>query len=771
MHKIWQFLRETWRQLGCSIFVGDRYEKNVRGIAVGAALIVLINVLTGTLNVKNGYHMAAISSLSLILAGSLILYLLIRRKNRRAALTVATIAISIIYSFDAIAATDGIVIFWTLLFPWAFCYLASVKTGIFLSGYFSVLYIVLFYNPLWRMVEGKYPEIIVQRFPILYMANAFLCIYIMVQYHKNTLHQLDYAEQLLEAKRTADRANAAKSEFLTNMSHEIRTPINAMLGMNEIVLRESLQARDQPPREREMIRAVFSDICNYAGDIGSAGKSLLSIINDILDFSMIESGKMKIIPASYRLSSLLNDMSNMILFKARAKGLDFQVDVDETIPDNLNGDENRVRQIMTNILNNAVKYTDRGGIRLSVSAGDGERREGAPLDLLIVVRDTGIGIREEDIGRLFTKFERVDLEHNSTVEGTGLGLAIVRNLLDLMGGRIEVESVYGEGSTFSITLPQVVLSLEPIGNFREKLDQSLESAKAKKDIFRAPDAHILIVDDTRMNLTVAVNLLKGTRIGIDTAISGAEAIALCKTIRYDLILMDQRMPEMDGTEAMRRILAQADGANHGTRFICLTADAVSGARERYLAEGFADYLTKPIDSRALEMMLMKYLPQDKVERIRTDVPALDEEGAMDIGEGFEALRPAGVDPSVGLQYCQNDPDFYRSMLVEYAQGASGKLDALRTYLDQNHLNDYAVAVHSLKSTSRMIGAITLSEAAARLEAAADAGDSAALREGHDAMCIACAKLCKAIEDLTKDAPAEETQTAGDDEILEFLPED
>ncbi len=354
------------------------------------------------------------------------------------------------------------------------------------------------------------------KIPAMFRADIFntltfttlgMAVYLLIS--NRNIHEIYLRQQAVESDRlrekmrAAEMANAAKSEFLANMSHEIRTPINAMLGMNEIILRDSLQARQAPTLEREDARALFGDICRYAGDIDSAGNSLLGIINDILDFSKIEAGKIEIFSAPYKLSSVLNDVSNMILFKARSKDLNFQVEVDETIPDILNGDEVRVRQIITNLLNNAVKYTEQGNVILSVRTGPGTLQEGKALNLIISVRDTGIGIREEDIGRLFAKFERVDLEHNSSIEGTGLGLAITKNLLDLMGGKIDVKSIYGVGSVFTVTLPQTVVSLEPVGNFREKFEQSIQTAKAAKDNFRAPDAHILIVDDIKQDLVIS----------------------------------------------------------------------------------------------------------------------------------------------------------------------------------------------------------------------------------------------------------------------------
>ncbi len=765
MHKLTEYMRETWQELGRNIIVGDRYQKNVRGIAVGAALIVLINVLTGIMNLRNGFHMAALSSLNLILAGLLILYLLIIRKNRHVALTVATIAIAIIYSFDAIIVTDGILIFWTILFPWAFCYLVSVKSGIYMSAYFSIVYLVLFYSPLSRVVEGKYPEIIMQRFPILYLVNAFLCIFIMVQYHRNTLHQMDYAEQLLEAKEAADKANSAKGEFLANMSHEIRTPINAVLGMNEMILRESRQARNTSARDPEAARTAFENISVYAGDVESAGHNLLAIINDILDFSKIEAGRMDIVETPYQLSSVLNDVSNMILFKARDKGLEFIIDVDETLPDNLYGDEVRVRQIITNILGNAVKYTETGSVRLTLRG----TREDGKLLLTAAVKDTGIGIRKENLDQLFTKFQRLDLRKNSTVEGTGLGLAITHSLLDMMGGKIDVESEYGKGSVFTVTIPQKIVSDEPMGDFQKRFEENVLEAREYHESFRAPEADILIVDDTKMNLSVAVNLLKNTRIRIDTASSGEDAIGLAAKKAYDVILMDQRMPVMDGTEALHRIRGSEDGPNAETPVICLTADAVIGAKERYIAEGFSDYLTKPINSWALEKLLMKYLPADKVVIVREEVEATGAENpsAPSGEDGYAPLRTAGIDPQTGLQYAQNDDAFYRSLLAEYAGSAAEKTDGMDRFFAEADWKNYAVLVHALKSTSKMIGAEDLSKEAARLEAAANAGDGAAIREAHRSLMERYAAVTAAILEIL---PPAEPSAADTEDVLEFAPE-
>ena len=763
-----RYFKKIWADLGRSIFTGDRYEKNMRGLAVGALLIVVMNLITGSLNLAKGMVSGAVSSLILILVFLLVFFFIVVMKNRKVALFLTVFAVIGIYSYDVITVTSPIMPIWTLLFPCAFCYLVNVKAGIGLSAYFSALYLVLFYSPLKQVVAGKYPDFILERFPIIFLANAFLSVYIMVQYHRNTLQQIDYAEQLNEAKAAAERANTAKSDFLASMSHEIRTPINAVLGMNEMVLRESLQARDRIPKTQPELRSYMTNISNYAGNIDSAGKNLLSIINDILDFSKIESGKMEITEADYKFSSVLNDISNVVSFKAKDKGLDFRIDVDKELPDGLYGDELRIRQIMTNLLGNAVKYTKEGSVTLYVGKGkDTEVREGGMIDLIISVKDTGIGIRKEDLDKLFQKFERVDLQQNSTVEGSGLGLAITKNLLGLMNGSISVESVYGEGSVFTVVLPQKVVSTESVGDFRMKFEKSVQEAEVYHESFRAPDAHILIVDDTRMNLTVAVGLLKKTQMVIDTAASGAEAIGLTKTIRYDLILMDQRMPGMDGTEAMKRIKAQEDGKNGETPFICLTADAVSGARNRYLAEGFTDYLTKPIDSKALEATLIKYLPAEKVCEAASDADAAEPERAPSVPDVSAPADTAGIDREVGLRFCRNDEELYRSILLDYAQSSDEKKKNIEDCFAAEDWKNYAIYVHALKSTSKTIGASALSDRALRLEEAANAGDAGVIRAEHEAMMAQYAETVAAIRDSEPQTEA----SGGDEEALEFEPEE
>lgn len=576
--------------------------------------------------------------------------------------------------------------------------------------------------------------------------------------------------ELLEEKVRAESASNAKSDFLANMSHEIRTPINAVLGMNEMIIREDNRALDVVESDPMLAQEALENINVYAGDVKKAGHNLLAIVNDILDFSKIESGRMELTEAPYQLSSLINDINNMIQFKAQDKGLLFNVEVDPSLPDELSGDEVRVRQILTNLLNNAVKYTDKGSVILKLR---GKKQDEKTLILTIVVWDTGIGIKPEDKEQLFTKFERLEMERNSTVEGTGLGLAITHNLIRLMGGNIEVESEYGKGSIFTVNIPQKIVSESTLGDLQTRLKDNAPGNKPYKESFRAPDATILVVDDTRINLTVAVNLLKNTKMKIDTAMSGEEAVNMASKTRYDVIFMDQRMPGMNGTEAFHKIRETENGASKDVPVICLTADAIIGAKERYLSEGFSDYLTKPIDSFALEKILMKYLPDEKVELISEEITETSEEDES-VEEAFAVLRSVGVEPRAGLKYCQEDVFFYKALLAEYAYGELEKAHNLQKSYEAENWHDYSIYVHSLKSSSKMVGASALSVHAAKLETAANVSDTGTIYAEHDQMMEEYEVLTAVIRSfIPKSATDPENDdikefSPGDD-IMEFLP--
>lgn len=570
--------------------------------------------------------------------------------------------------------------------------------------------------------------------------------------------------ELFKEKTRAESANQAKSDFLANMSHEIRTPINAVLGMNEMILREGRRTKEIKDCDSKELRDSIKNIIVYAGDVENAGHNLLAIVNDILDFSKIEAGRMALVNAPYQLSSVLSDLSNMVHLKTQDKKLDFVIDVDRSLPDELLGDETRVRQIFTNILNNAVKYTEQGYVGLTLR---GDRRGDGTIVLIAKIKDTGIGIKQEDVEKLFTKFERLEMERNSTVEGTGLGLTITKRLLDMMNGSITVESEYGKGSVFTIGIPQKIVSDAPVGDFQTRFEANVLEAKPYHESFRAPGAKVLIVDDTLINLKVISNLLKNTHIQIDTATGGAVAVEKARDTEYDLILMDQRMPEMDGTEAFHRIRETVGGKSSNCPVICLTADAVVGAKERYLSEGFTDYLTKPVDSFALERMLLKHLSKNKVELVREDN---DSENASaekkEVKSDFDTLLASGIDPQIALPYCQNDEEFYRSLLSDFASGREEKAGLLQKYFDSEDWHNYMIYAHSLKSSAKMIGAMELSGQAAKLETAAGAGDGDTIRKEHASMM----KRYEAVAGVIQSICHGETSSDGDDEILEFWPE-
>ena len=537
---------------------------------------------------------------------------------------------------------------------------------------------------------------------------------------------MTYNRKLSEAAQQANQANEAKSYFLSTMSHDIRTPMNAILGLNEMVLRDS---RDDSIRM-------------YSESIRTAGNTLLGIINDILDFSKIEAGKMELINVDYSFVSLLNDLVNMVQKKAEDKGLIFNLDIDRNIPATLNGDEIRIKQVIINILSNAVKYTGQGSVTFSAHARKLSDKPDSIM-LKISVADTGTGIKPEDLGRLFVAFERIEEKKNRNIEGTGLGMAITQRFLDMMGSHLEVESEYGRGSVFSFELEQKVVKWDPIGDFEEAYRRSITERTSYHEKFTAPDARVLVVDDTPVNLTVFVSLLKRTGLKIDTAESGDEGISLFIKNHYDVIFLDHMMPDKDGIETLKGMKAITDTQNTLTPVICLTANAISGMREMYTNAGFDDYLTKPIDAERLETMLMQYLPDDKVTCVSGD-DDIDEDEDQALPDYLYDIKE--IDTDSGLNYC-GDGESYVDALMMYMGSAEKKAEEIEKYRAAGDIKNVTIKVHALKSASRSIGALELGEFAERLEKAGDSGDQETLYQELDKLLLRYRQLARDLEPL------------------------
>ena len=534
-------------------------------------------------------------------------------------------------------------------------------------------------------------------------------VFVLIISFVNTVNDVLSMEK---EKQQAVISNETKGKFLANMSHEIRTPINAVLGMDAMILREC---------EDENIR-------EYALNIQNAGQTLLSLVNDILDFSKIESGKMEIIPVEYDFSSMIHDVVNMIMIKAEDKGIKMNISVDSTLPFKVYGDEVRIRQVLINLLTNAVKYTKEGSMGLTVNG----ERDGDDVILYFTVEDTGIGIKQEDIKKLFARFERIEEERNRNIEGTGLGMSITMQLLKLMDSELQVESEYGVGSKFSFVIRQRVINPEPIGNLEERINNL--PTQFKYDVaFTAPNAQVLVVDDNAINRKVFMNLLKQTKVQIDETESGIECLEMIKKKHYDIIFLDHMMPEMDGVETLHHMQKMADYPCKETPVIALTANAIQGAKEMYLGEGFDDFLSKPIQPEKLERMILNWLPKE----LLVEEPAnLDHQAENASEKGKEEATTKlpqieGVDWKSALKHLPDEEmlletvsDFYSTMM-----GEADYLEQCFEMLEEDaSLEAYRIKVHAMKSSSALIGIKGLSEKAKTLEFAAKDGNRELLRE-------------------------------------------
>ena len=529
-----------------------------------------------------------------------------------------------------------------------------------------------------------------------------LTIYRLMEYIELVKSRQNVEDQL----RIEKSANEAKSRFLSNISHEIRTPINAVLGFDEMILRET--------RDKKVIE--------YAKDIQSSGRTLLALINDVLDFSKIEAGKMEINPVEYELGSIINDIVNMASVRALEKNLELKVNVNEDIPHVLFGDEVRIKQCIINIITNAVKYTEKGSVTLDIdyekifTEENDESAYDERIKLFVKVTDTGIGIKEEDMAKLSTAFERIDEKRNRTIEGTGLGINIVSSLLGMMNSKLEVKSEYGKGSEFSFNIVQTVVNAEPIGNYSNAYDESIQDAHEYHESFHAPDARILVVDDTRTNLTVVEGLLKQTQITVDTCTSGMDALELVAKNRYDIIFLDHRMPEMDGIQTFHAMQESTKNLNKNVPVIALTANAVSGSREMYFKEGFTNYMAKPVDPLKLEDMIMSYLPSFKVSRPgdKDFVSTMKEDDQNNNGAMEELLKLGGVDLEAAISRC-GSPEVAKDVMKDFKLAIDERSGLIERYFNEGNIKNYTIYVHGLKSSARAIGALDLADKAEYLE--------------------------------------------------------
>ena len=536
---------------------------------------------------------------------------------------------------------------------------------------------------------------------LIYFAFVFVCNNI-IRIVSGSIEKAKLTAELETAKIEAENANMAKSKFLARMSHEIRTPINAIFGMNEMILRESKEPA----------------IRKYASDAKDASEILLSLINEILDSSKIESGMMELVPVNYKLGSLLNDIYNMMNVRAKEKKLELIFDIDPNMPKEYYGDDKRIRQILINLLNNGVKYTNKGQIVLKITCDI----EGDIATLHYSVKDTGIGIKPEDVGKLYDEFKRIDLRRNRNVEGTGLGMNIAQQFLKLMGSELNIKSEYEKGSEFYFDIEQKIVDREPLGDFHKRFVQAVD--KDSGTSFMAPDAKVLIVDDVKMNRTVFKALLKQTGIQIYEAGSGRECLDMLAEDTFHIVFLDHMMPEMDGIETKHKI--QEMQLCQGVPIIMLTANAILEDREMYIKEGFDDFLSKPILVNKLEEMILKYLPTELVVE-GNYIEEEDTEEVIELPEldEFDFAYAMGILQKEELLYKFLE-DFHYSL-----EPLMQKLEVLYDDIEQEDgISTYRTEVHALKSTSATVGALLLSKTARLLEVAAIEEDRDRIRVLH-----------------------------------------
>ncbi len=555
-----------------------------------------------------------------------------------------------------------------------------------------------------RVVEDFCEEMLIEQTPYSFSLNGH-------EYESHSKHIIDengkiqgcvilildmtdiqtYITEIKQVRCQAEKASIAKSEFLANMSHEIRTPMNAIIGLNDIIMDE----------------CEDMEIYAHAKDVQSAAKNLLAIINDILDLSKVEAGKMELVYVDYYIKIMADEVIGMMDMAASQRGLILKYECDGTMPCRYNGDDGRIKQILINILSNAIKFTKTGYVRAYITGKPGRNADEELITFR--VEDTGCGIKEEDLGKIFEDFRQVDSKRNRSTEGTGLGLAIVKQLVELMEGTIKVESTYGEGTQVTITIPQKIVDACPVS----EMPKMVQTERKIGDIFAAPDVKVLIVDDNAINRKVARGFLKNYAFDLTEAESGPEAIELVRSVRYDIIFMDHMMPGMDGIEAVEII--RRDCGENGTApiVVALTANAMEGMREHFLSCGFQDFIAKPLDRKELNQLLLRWVPEERRQKGNGEEEAKSPELAE--------FQIDGVDMNAAMQYYSGDADGFAELLELYCIDGKRKVKLLRELVESDILR-YKIEVHGLKSASANIGAMEVSALARAQENAAAQGD-------------------------------------------------
>lgn len=514
-------------------------------------------------------------------------------------------------------------------------------------------------------------------------------------------------DELLASKAEADKANKAKSDFLSSISHEIRSPLNSIIGMNELILRDS----------------VDENAINYATIAQSSSRTLLELIDDILDISKIEAGKIELVKNEYEILTLISDCYQMMEMQAETKDLKLEVQIENNLPSVLYGDCTRIRQILVNFLSNSIKYTDEGTVAFRIR---GDRKE-LFVNLVFEIEDTGIGMKPESLEKLFDKFERFDNIKNKDVKGTGLGMSIAKQLSDMMNGTINVKSEYGVGTKLTFEVPQIIVSDSPVGkvNIVDYSDAS-DTVKDTKNLY-IPNVQILVVDDMNVNIMIVENFLEPTGAKVDAAMSGKECIAKCKSKRYDLILMDQMMPEMDGSETLKQLQKIDDAYGYEIPVVMLTANALSGMKEKYLAEGFAEYITKPVVRATLIDTISRLLPDDKIMRYIPEQNKDSKIASSDISDLLTKLPELNLEEA--MKYCAGSEDFLCELMRKYFLGDS--IDKFVYYYDKKIWDKYQIEVHSMKSSCRTFGLSNLADKAKGLEQASKESDYEYINMHHN----------------------------------------